>query len=414
MKKWMFAALALGALPVLAVAQGFGGGNSGGGTQSALTMYPEANYGGTAIVVTGALTALGRETSMNDKASSLKVTGSWEVCENGNFKGRCVTVTQDVPDLKTLRMNNNISSVRPSTGFGGGNGGGGNDGEQGSNVTRYDNPMWQGVPIFYCGKSIANCGKPNAKAYCALLGHSDAMTYSAGQRTSSRGYVPVDRSYQTGGMMFSTISCTGASTGGPGFGGGGAQPSTNYPNPDYQGAPIAYCGKGGGNCGDANANAFCKSRGHTESVSHTEGSQSKFQVYSPSELSFRSGGRTFRAISCAGTSSDGGFQGGNNGGSPGFGGGNSGGSPGFGGGNSGGSNAQTFNAPTMSGLRVNSCSEGNNTCGKVSADAFCRSQGLASSSSHTVQNGMTGPLVNPVSNTLAIAGQPFDSVICIR
>ncbi|MDP1557024.1 MAG: beta/gamma crystallin-related protein [Hyphomonas sp.] len=390
MKKWIFAALAMSVLALPAAAQGFGGGNSGGNNSPALVLYPEANYGGTGIAVTGALSALGRETNMNDKTSSLKVTGSWEICTDGSFKGRCVTIAQDVPDLKTLKMNNNISSVRPSTGFGGGNGG-----EQGSNVTRYDDPRWQGVPIFYCGKSIANCGKPNAKAFCELVGHSDAMTYSAGQRTSSRGYVPVDRSYQSGGMMFSTISCTGASTGGPGFG-GGAQPSVNYPNPDYQGAPIAYCGKGGGNCGEPNANAFCKNLGHTGSVSYTEGSQSKFQVYSPSELSFRSGGRTFRAISCAGTSSGGG---------PGFGGGS--------GGSSGG-NSQAFDAPTLNGMRVNSCGKAANSCGKVSADAFCRVQGFGSSSSHKLLNGLTGPLVSPTDNSIALAGQAFDSVLCIR
>ncbi len=396
MKHWILAALAVPVLGLTASAQGFGGGNSGGGSAPSLTLYSDANFGGTVITATGALSALGRETNMNDKASSLKVNGAWEICTDGNFKGRCVTIAQDVADLKTLKMNNNISSVRPATGFGGGNGG-----EQGSNVTRYDDPRWQGVPIFYCGKSIANCGKPNAKAFCELLGHSDAMTYSAGQRTSSRGYVPVDRSYQNGGMMFSTISCTGASSGGPGFGGGGPQPSTNYPNPEYHGAAIAYCSKSGGNCGEANANAFCKSVGHTGSVSYTEGSQSKFQIYSPSELSFRSGGRTYRAISCAGTAG---------GGEPGFGGGNGGGS---GGGSSGG-NSQAFNAPMLNGMRVNSCGKAANSCGKVSADGFCRVQGFSNSSSHTLLDGLTGPLVSPADSSITLAGQAFDSVLCIR
>jgi len=393
----MLAAIALAALPAVAIAQGFGGGN-GGGNSSVLVLYTDANYTGTSINATGTLSALGRETHINDKTSSLRVTGAWEVCENANFKGKCVTIAQDIPDLKTIGMNNNISSVRPSTGFGGGN-----DGEQGSNVTRYDAPRWQGVPLIYCGKSLANCGKPNADAFCQLVGHSESMTHAAGAQTRERGYVAVDRSYQSGGMMFSSISCLGNSSGGggPGFGGGngGGQPSTNYSNPAYQGAPIAYCGKGGGNCGEANANAYCKSLGHTGSVSYTEGSQSKFQVYSPAELSFRSGGRTFRAISCAGTASGGG-------GGPGFGDGN--------GGGTGGGNSQSFSAPVLNGMRVNSCGKSVGTCGKTSADAFCRIQGFSSSSSHTVLKGLTGPLVSPADSSISLVGQAFDTILCIK
>jgi hypothetical protein len=393
MRNWIAGALALAALAGSMHAQEKGFGQS-------LVVFQDANYSGNSFSVTGELSALGRETQMNDKASSVRVSGSWELCADANFRGKCVTVTQDVPDLKVLGMNNNISSIRPSGGFGGGNGGGSGGGEHGGNVTKYDSPRWQGVPLFYCGKSLVNCGKRNADAFCKLAGHNEAVTYSAGDRTNARGYVAVDRVYQDGGMMFASISCLGAVSGGGG--GGGGQPSTNYPNPEYQGAPIAYCGKGGGNCGEANANAYCKYQGHTNAVSYTEGSNTKFQVYSPSELSFRTGGRTYRAISCAGLAGGGG--------GPGFGGGNSGGS----GGGSSGSNAQVFNPATLSGLRVSSCGKGTNTCGKVAADAFCRAQGMSSSSSHKLLSGTTGPLIDPTDNTLTLMGQAFDLVVCIR
>lgn len=316
MRKWIFAAAALVALPLMVSAQGKGFGSN-------VTFYADANYGGASYTAQDEMSALGRETGMNDKASSLKVTGSWQICEDSRFRGRCVTVTQDVPDLKVLRMNNNISSVRPATGLGGGNGG-----EQGSNVTKYDNPRWEGAPLVYCGKSLANCGKPNADAYCKMIGHSGSMTSQAGGRTGARGFVAVERRYQTGGVMFASISCVGAASGGehggngPGFG-GGTPPSTNYANPSYQNAAIAYCGKSASNCGAPNANAFCRSKGHDTAVSHVEGSRTSASVYSPSEMSFSKGGRTFRSITCTGTSSgsgpgfgggnDGGFQGGNGG-----------------------------------------------------------------------------------------------------
>lgn len=320
MRKWVMAAIMTAAFcaPVNAQEKGFG---------SSLVLFADANYSGDSITARGDLSAMGRETRMNDRASSLRVSGSWEICSDSNFRGRCVVVSEDVPDLKILRMNDNISSVRPKTGFGGGGGGGG------SNVTKYDSPRWQGVPLFYCGKSLLNCGKRNADAYCKLMGHDESFSESAGARTNGRGFIAVEQSYQTGGMMFSSISCIGGKPGGehggngPGFGGGGAQPSTNYPNPTYQGAAIAYCGKGGANCGEPNANAFCRSMGHPNAVSFTEGARTSNQVFSPAEMSFQRGGRTFKAISCAGS---GGQHGGNG---PGFGGGNG---PGFGGGNNGG------------------------------------------------------------------------------
>ncbi len=185
-------------------ARGFGPGWTTG-----LILYDEENYGGQFVRTKGEVSGFGRETNMNDKASSVRVNGNWELCEHANFKGRCVTVMQDVPDLRTLGLNNNVSSVRPAS-----TGGDENTGM----ITRYDNPRWQGVPIFYCGKSTANCGKPNADAYCQMMGHADADTYGAGNRTNGRGYVPVDRSYQNGGMLFSWVSC--ADYGGGGSGGG--------------------------------------------------------------------------------------------------------------------------------------------------------------------------------------------------
>lgn len=39
--------------------------------------------------------------------------GVWELCEGPNFSGRCVTLNQSVPDLRTYGLRNRITSVRP-------------------------------------------------------------------------------------------------------------------------------------------------------------------------------------------------------------------------------------------------------------------------------------------------------------
>ena len=45
-------------------------------------------------------------------ASSVQVIGSWEVCEEPNYGGRCERVDEDEPYLDDLEMGDRISSVR--------------------------------------------------------------------------------------------------------------------------------------------------------------------------------------------------------------------------------------------------------------------------------------------------------------
>ena len=49
----------------------------------------------------------------NDRAQSLRAVGRWEICEHKNFRGRCVTVSGDVPDLESYRFRNMLTSARP-------------------------------------------------------------------------------------------------------------------------------------------------------------------------------------------------------------------------------------------------------------------------------------------------------------
>ena len=54
----------------------------------------------------------------NDRASSFLITGgTWQVCEHANFRGRCEVLQAGAGDLKPIRMNDNISSIRAYRGW---------------------------------------------------------------------------------------------------------------------------------------------------------------------------------------------------------------------------------------------------------------------------------------------------------
>ena len=52
----------------------------------------------------------------NDRASSAVVRGGrWEVCEDARFYGRCVVLRPGrYPDLRSMGLDNQVSSVRPA------------------------------------------------------------------------------------------------------------------------------------------------------------------------------------------------------------------------------------------------------------------------------------------------------------
>ncbi|MEP6801198.1 MAG: beta/gamma crystallin-related protein [Acidobacteriota bacterium] len=79
--------------------------------RSALVMYEEENLRGTGHEVER------EEPDLSDaRVSSLDVRGSWEVCDRPNFRGRCVTVSGEVPSLRAYGMQNRIASARPLRG----------------------------------------------------------------------------------------------------------------------------------------------------------------------------------------------------------------------------------------------------------------------------------------------------------
>ncbi|PZT98360.1 MAG: hypothetical protein DI624_08070 [Brevundimonas sp.] len=94
---------------------GWGPGNGGGGWgRSSITVYENANFRGASREFTSEDRNLGR-TPFNDRISSMRVQGRWEVCTDAEFRGRCRVVEGNVRNLSG-GFNDSISSVRPVSG----------------------------------------------------------------------------------------------------------------------------------------------------------------------------------------------------------------------------------------------------------------------------------------------------------
>ncbi|HTK36012.1 MAG TPA: beta/gamma crystallin-related protein [Caulobacteraceae bacterium] len=93
-----------------------------------ITLYDLPNFQGAARTYTAGVSNLAA-IGLNDRAQSARVVGRWQICEDANFRGRCVELAGDAPNLAALRMTAAISSFqsldRPQNdaGRGGFNGG---------------------------------------------------------------------------------------------------------------------------------------------------------------------------------------------------------------------------------------------------------------------------------------------------
>jgi hypothetical protein len=74
-----------------------------------LVMYNQPNYRGNTTTYSRS------DANINDNARSVTVgRGVWEICDGRNFTGRCVTISQNVSNLASLRIGRIIRSVRPA------------------------------------------------------------------------------------------------------------------------------------------------------------------------------------------------------------------------------------------------------------------------------------------------------------
>ncbi len=67
------------------------------------------------------------DVGFNDRASSVVIrSGSWQLCSDAYFRGRCVTLAAgEYPSLASMGLESSVSSVRELSGWSGGGGGGG-------------------------------------------------------------------------------------------------------------------------------------------------------------------------------------------------------------------------------------------------------------------------------------------------
>ena len=73
-------------------------------------LYEDRGFGGRSYTATQSVPLL---SSFNDRASSARVEGGvWEICDDRDYGGRCVSISSDVSDLASVGLRNRVSSVR--------------------------------------------------------------------------------------------------------------------------------------------------------------------------------------------------------------------------------------------------------------------------------------------------------------
>lgn len=103
------------------------------------TLYVDSKGRGASLGINHGVSDLSRY-RFNDNVSSLNIkSGKWEVCEHANFKGRCEIIDASTGKLNGIRLNDNISSIRPVGGDRDNRGDGRDRGHRGDNDHRGGN-----------------------------------------------------------------------------------------------------------------------------------------------------------------------------------------------------------------------------------------------------------------------------------
>ncbi len=81
------------------------------GGRARITFFDRPNYQGRSRTLTDPAESLG---FFSNRAGSIRVEGgTWDVCDGVGFRGRCLTVSRNVPDLSRFGLDGQISSARP-------------------------------------------------------------------------------------------------------------------------------------------------------------------------------------------------------------------------------------------------------------------------------------------------------------
>lgn len=85
----------------------------GGGGRSGISLFSAPDFGGQQYVADREVTNLPKQ--YNDRAMSVRIEGrgSWQICSDSDFRGRCQIVDRDIRDLRQFGLGEAISSMRP-------------------------------------------------------------------------------------------------------------------------------------------------------------------------------------------------------------------------------------------------------------------------------------------------------------
>ena len=88
-----------------------------------ITVFEDRNFRGDAATYQNNISNL--PSRFNNRISSLRVGSGeqWQICDQSNYRGQCVTVSGEESDLRRNNWDNRISSMRRVSGGGGGGGG---------------------------------------------------------------------------------------------------------------------------------------------------------------------------------------------------------------------------------------------------------------------------------------------------
>ena len=142
---------------------GWGGGGGWGSGGGQVILFSGPNFTGESRTLTTEVSDF-RSINFNDRTGSIRIRpgSSWTFCSDANFVSRCETLSGDMNDLSRLGVMFNLSSARPTAGWGSGGGGGwggggwgGTPSAQGRTANFYANPN---VPAYQYGG-----GRPGAQ-----------------------------------------------------------------------------------------------------------------------------------------------------------------------------------------------------------------------------------------------------------
>ena len=76
-------------------------------------LYTSAGFRGASLRVRGPIANLANFRGFNDNVRSIRIVrGAAQLCVDARYRGRCLTLRRSNPDLRSVRMDNRISSIR--------------------------------------------------------------------------------------------------------------------------------------------------------------------------------------------------------------------------------------------------------------------------------------------------------------